>query len=896
MEGLSEGKGNLAGIRLRSQFAREFLQWDGRNGGDPQAFEAFLQSFIEANVPADSNPHFLKGLSPHIETLLGEGYEQFTKDSASAVYGDGLTTDSAQLTETIRLYHEDGQTRPGGTDYESVWTHVLAIRDEALNRGTLASDIDAYLVDTIILNAERTRDAGLLAILDKTLPDQEHPMSYGLEVQKKRDAAAERIANALAKQEADDATAREKAEAKLAGQAYAEIASIWAKDIRQEIPDEVIDDLSKLDPMARSKLVDLRKKLSEADGVEDKATIARIFADIHEGRANKADILQHFQNGTIRSTETLNQALDRVDKIEAERSAGSGILTDSTARKWHSLFEGLTSSDPVSPFGSSGPSDEGMEAIHDFNMALLEWERENPDATFLDRQEAYARIGKLIRERIELPSGLTRGGEYISDADRAASDRPQEDPSSAEPPSAGSDEIPDAAGDQDETGWLDQVPNPISSARSLIETLAGSDEQPADAPSSPPLEELPDDQRKAVETLSQRHGMDPETVKDDLWRKVQEILAREEPEPGVDHATTNAIPDDVRDRLTQLLTNPPRLPNDAGSHIPTSSILDLIGRSEGTDRGDGYNETLSYGAFTGGDVSLVGMTLDEVDALQTQMLRHPDNSWNSSAAGRYQIVRTTLRKLRGELGLTGNELFDEKMQDRMAMHLLEGRGLSRWKAGEITDKQFINNLAKEWASLPNAKGRGHYKGQRAAATPRQVLAALHAGPPGHRSATLPVLDTPAPEGTPAAYAKIPDIDGSGRSGQVAKFIEWNSDPVANHEANLQSISPGLAEVVRLAQTLTDVRFVVGSGKRDEILQAKAIEWGWSKTEDSDHLRGDAVDLWPLDDEGAVNFSEDAQAELVRAMKEAAKQLGVSLDIGAEWKRFRDKPHFALKAA
>ncbi len=32
-------------------------------------------------------------------------------------------------------------------------------------------------------------------------------------------------------------------------------------------------------------------------------------------------------------------------------------------------------------------------------------------------------------------------------------------------------------------------------------------------------------------------------------------------------------------------------------------MLDLIGFTEGTDKGDGYNETLAYGAYTGGDVN-----------------------------------------------------------------------------------------------------------------------------------------------------------------------------------------------------------------------------------------------------------------------------------------------------
>lgn len=140
-------------------------------------------------------------------------------------------------------------------------------------------------------------------------------------------------------------------------------------------------------------------------------------------------------------------------------------------------------------------------------------------------------------------------------------------------------------------------------------------------------------------------------------------------------------------------------------------MLDLIGFTEGTDKGDGYNETLSYGAYTGGDVDLVSMTLKELDALQTKMLQHPKNKWNSSAAGRYQIVRTTARSIRKSLGLNATELFNEEMQDRMACYLLGVRGIDKYLAGRLSEDTLINNLAQEWASLPTTEGVGHYGNQ-----------------------------------------------------------------------------------------------------------------------------------------------------------------------------------------
>ncbi|SMF66113.1 hypothetical protein SAMN02982989_3438 [Xaviernesmea oryzae] len=155
-------------------------------------------------------------------------------------------------------------------------------------------------------------------------------------------------------------------------------------------------------------------------------------------------------------------------------------------------------------------------------------------------------------------------------------------------------------------------------------------------------------------------------------------------------------------------------------------MLDLIGFTEGTDKGDGYNETLAYGAYTGGDVDLVSMTLAELDALQTKMLKHPKNALNSSACGRYQIVRTTARNIRKDLPdrYPTTRKFDKDCQDEMACYLLGQRGIDKYLAGRLSEDTLIDNLAKEWASLPTTAGKGHYGGQHAAVTTLKVRSVL----------------------------------------------------------------------------------------------------------------------------------------------------------------------------
>ena len=151
--------------------------------------------------------------------------------------------------------------------------------------------------------------------------------------------------------------------------------------------------------------------------------------------------------------------------------------------------------------------------------------------------------------------------------------------------------------------------------------------------------------------------------------------------------------------LTGLVANP-----DIERYRP---LFNLIGKSEGTDSRDGYNETLGFGKWTGGKGShtdLSHMTLDQIDALQTSMLnkQHAEGIDNaSSALGRYQFTQTTLRDMRQKYGLSGDTMFDATGQDKLALQRIKMAGSDDPTA-----------LAHIWASLPVSRGdRGGAYGQ-----------------------------------------------------------------------------------------------------------------------------------------------------------------------------------------
>lgn len=160
-----------------------------------------------------------------------------------------------------------------------------------------------------------------------------------------------------------------------------------------------------------------------------------------------------------------------------------------------------------------------------------------------------------------------------------------------------------------------------------------------------------------------------------------------------------------------------------------------------------------------------------------------------------------------------------------------------------------------------------------------------------------------PYGPDGVYANIPERDDRGRD-QLTMFKTWNPDPIRNHERNLAAVRPALAAVVRKAEADNPgLRFVIGSGLRTEAEQRLAGAWGWSpwpsflsrNPQLRKHMDGEAVDLWPLDAAGRVTFDPVLQAKVAAAMKRAARELGVRLLWGGEWRSARkDPPHFELR--
>lgn len=128
----------------------------------------------------------------------------------------------------------------------------------------------------------------------------------------------------------------------------------------------------------------------------------------------------------------------------------------------------------------------------------------------------------------------------------------------------------------------------------------------------------------------------------------------------------------------------------------TADLLTTIAKVESKNNYNAY-----FGNAGNTSVQFTSMTVGEVLAWQKQFVEQGNPS---SAVGRYQFIDSTLRGLVQQLKIDQTTKFDETLQDRLAVALLERRGIREYVSDKISREEFAYNLSKEWAALPRAIG------------------------------------------------------------------------------------------------------------------------------------------------------------------------------------------------
>ena len=95
---------------------------------------------------------------------------------------------------------------------------------------------------------------------------------------------------------------------------------------------------------------------------------------------------------------------------------------------------------------------------------------------------------------------------------------------------------------------------------------------------------------------------------------------------------------------------------------------------------------------------------------------------------------------------------------------------------------------------------------------------------------------------------------------------------------LEGVHPDLVSVVKRAIQISEQDFSVGEGLRSVSRQRELVATGKSKTMNSRHLTGHAVDIFPY----PVSWDWKYYYPIADAMKQAARELGVPVRWGGNW--------------
>lgn len=111
------------------------------------------------------------------------------------------------------------------------------------------------------------------------------------------------------------------------------------------------------------------------------------------------------------------------------------------------------------------------------------------------------------------------------------------------------------------------------------------------------------------------------------------------------------------------------------------------------------------------------------------------------------------------------------------------------------------------------------------------------------------------------------------------------------ERKLVGLNKDLVAVVRLVALRSPMPFIVTEGLRTKARQRELFRQGKTKTLNSQHILGRAVDVAPLVDR-KVSWEWQHFTPLTDCAKECALHLGIPMTFGYDWGW--DAPHWELK--
>ena len=234
--------------------------------------------------------------------------------------------------------------------------------------------------------------------------------------------------------------------------------------------------------------------------------------------------------------------------------------------------------------------------------------------------------------------------------------------------------------------------------------------------------------------------------------------------------------------------------------LNVEKLLDYIGKKESRGQYDMLVGNKQYSPLT-------SMTVAEVMDFQKNMIsgQGPTGKHETTAVGKYQIIKGTLQGLIKNGDLAPGDIFNSGTQDRAAIALLKEKGMDSYVSGKMSKDEFADRVARVWASMPLAGGKGAYDGvgsNRAIGSREDFMAAfardggIFDGPKSGYAATLHGME-----------AVIPLKDGAVPVSMSQEFNMTATNlgelvDIMKNNIGMQSSMLAVMEEIRRAQTTT----------------------------------------------------------------------------------------------
>jgi hypothetical protein len=339
---------------------------------------------------------------------------QHVQDVHNHVYNGAVDAGVAGANQDVDEFTREGLTTPEGTNYPALFDSIEKRRQHLIDVGVRPEDFDKQMMQAVSAKVLSTRDPGLLKFFDQKVPGQSYTYGDspdGQKIKAETLSSLEVIARSQLSADHEKQVAQDKETLRSAKSAAVDIL---LKDPRADIPDAILAQGASIDGDFKVNVEQWRQSLSKGLP-SDNNRVMHVYNAMRVAAGNGGDPLAVFSDAMA------NDVFSNPQDAAAAQSFGKALadskdnikaaFEDQSYKRMAQVLDirtkgtnGLTG-DPI-----VGTSNEGLEALYDYQQKVSDWVVANPNANSVDRAKAINEIGQGILKNLQPdPNAIDQG-------------------------------------------------------------------------------------------------------------------------------------------------------------------------------------------------------------------------------------------------------------------------------------------------------------------------------------------------------------------------------------------------------------------------------------------------------------------------------------------------------